>query len=783
MRLLTIIALLAACDPVGGDPDDPTPFAVPDADLFVDLPGEPAPLMPEALRAAYDRGRAVLERRFGTHEGVGPTFNADACVSCHQFPVAGGSAPRYRDFFLIRGRRADGGTYDLGTNGESPVLNLYADDETGRHLPAPHGVAIAGRRNAPPGLGMGILHFVPAEAILRHADPDDADGDGISGRPNYEQGRIGKFGFKLQAHSLESFNRGAAINQMGLTSDPLFHVEPQFPAEDGGEGVLPSQRSTMETVLSWLPAAFGQVAAPDQPTLNRDAVPDPELSDDDQRDLLIYSIYLGQLRPQTPDAAVEAGAKRFTELGCASCHVPRLESTVGMVPLYSDLLLHDMGPELADGITMGLASPSEFRTQPLWGVALHGPFLHDGRADTLAEAIGWHGGEAEASRERWEALDDAGQAEVLAFLEGLGGWRPEGQVLLQPWKDLSLPAVGSPGGPDVALSASEAERWLRGRALFDKTFDERHGLGPFLNADSCRACHQQPVLGGAGGLDTSVVRVGHRDPETGAYSPVSMTVTPRSVLPGEPPVAPDDGINVVELRQPPSVLGDGFIARIADVAILAGEDPDDLDGDGVRGVARRVGGPDGPLGRYGWKAQIPSIGDFVADAMLHELGVTANPALSAFTGTDDDLHADPELSDADFDALTFYLSHLAAPPSRPLPPAEAEAGAALFASTGCAACHTPSLDGVPLYSDLLLHDIAADPEQTVDQDPDVGPTVFRTPPLWGVRDTAPYLHHGLAPTLRDAILGHAAEGAAAREAFEALGEAEQELLLRFVGSL
>lgn len=789
MRAWWVLLFLAGC-PDKSAIYDPTPFAVRDADLFVDVPGEPAPLMPPSLQGSYDRGRAVVEHRFSTEEGLGPFFNADSCLSCHQFPVAGGSAPRYRDFFLIRGQRSDGGLFDLGTNGESPVLNLYATEDEGRHLPAPHGISVAARRNAPPGLGMGILHFIPAASILKHADPDDEDGDGISGRANYEQGRIGKFGYKSQAHDLESFNRGAAFNQMGITTDPLFHTEELFPPESGGTGELPRWWASLDRSFELgpsgldllLPVAFAQVAAPDQPTVDRDGVPDPEMSSDDLRDMLIYSIYLGQVRPPEPTAQVKAGAERFSEIGCDSCHVARLESTVGPVPLYSDLLLHDMGPALADGITMGLATGSEYRTQPLWGVSLHGPFLHDGRADSLTDAIEWHGGEAEASRERWSALPPAGKSEILAFLEGLGGWSPEGQVLLDPQTLGELPEVGSPGGPDRALSPSEAELWLRGRSLFDRTFTEPEGLGPFLNADSCRACHQQPVLGGAAGIDTSVIRVGHRDPSTGLYRPVSMSVSPRVVLPGEPPVEADPDLNVVETRQPQSLLGLGLLDRIPEEDILAGEDPDDVDGDGIRGVARRVTEHD-LLGRFGWKAQIPTLFDFLADGLFNELGITANPELSSFTGTDDDGVPDPELPDDDYFAMAFYMSHLAPPQGRPIDPAAREAGAALFQSVGCDKCHTPSLGGVPAYTDLLLHDIAPDPMQTVDQEPGMPSTSFRTAPLWGVVDTPPYLHHGLAPTLHDAILGHGGEAEHVRAAYEHLSQEDRALLIQFIESL
>lgn len=753
----------------------------PVADIFVTEPGEPVPWLDADRRAAYDRGRAVVERRFRTDEGLGPTFNADSCVSCHQFPVAGGSAPRYRDFWLVRAPRWDGALEDGGSNGEGPVRNLYALGVSGApsHIPEPEGTAVYARRNAPSGLGIGLLAFVPEEEILRREDPDDRDGDGISGRANYEQGRIGRFGYKLQASTMESFNRGAIFNQVGITTDPLFFDFPEDPRVQ--DEIAAAQGPWWQRALpTWLGGpAFAQVSAPDEPTVDDDGVPDPELSNDDQRDMLMYSTFLAPLAfAQVGEH--EAGEARFGELGCAECHVPELKSTIGRIPAYTDLLLHDMGPELADGLGAGLATGSEFRTQPLWGVALHGPFLHDGRADTLDAAIHWHGGEAEASRLAYEALDLAQQAEVLDFLASLGGWDPDGAILAAD--RFPVPAAGEAGGPATGLSAEEQARWLRGRAIFDRSLPVDEGLGTTFNADSCRACHQAPVLGGAAGIDTNVVRYGRREAD-GTYTALGAAVLPRSVIPGALPVRPPDGANVIEWRNPPSALGLGLLDLVADESILANADPDDADGDGVSGRPHLLA--DGRVGRYGWKAQVPTLLDFAADASLNELGHTLDPALSTFAGSghDDDEAPDPELSEADALDLAFYLQKLGPPAGRPRD-AEADAGAPLFAQAGCDACHLPSLGGVPAYTDLLLHEVAPDPLALVDQEPGLQAGEFRTSPLWGVIDTGPYLHDGLAPTLDAAIRrGHFGEASASREAYEALSPEDQGRLLKFVESL
>jgi CxxC motif-containing protein (DUF1111 family) len=159
-----------------------------------------------------------------------------------------------------------------------------------------------------------------------------------------------------------------------------------------------------------------------------DRVPDPEIG---VTPVLDAAMYVRLLKPPPPGprtAQVQAGERLFGTIGCAACHVPVMRSghhriaalSNKEVRLYSDLLLHDMGPELADGYPDGMATGSEWRTTPLWGVALAGPpFLHDGRASTLEEAIRAHGGEARGARDRFTALSPSDMKALLAFLDSL----------------------------------------------------------------------------------------------------------------------------------------------------------------------------------------------------------------------------------------------------------------------------------------------------------------------------------------------------------------------------
>ncbi|MCA8961890.1 MAG: c-type cytochrome [Planctomycetes bacterium] len=225
-----------------------------------------------------------------------------------------------------------------------------------------------------------------------------------------------------------------------------------------------------------------------------------------------------------------------------------------------------------------------------------------------------------------------------------------------------------------------------------------------------------------------------------------------------------------------------------DADILANEDPTDSDGDGITGVARMVtvaGVPE--VGRFGWKAGIPLLQDFIGDAMGNEIGVTSPDTGRGFAFlTDSDGVADPELSSTEFEDLLFFLQMLDAPRRVGSADPLVALGEQVFSEVGCATCHIPSLAGsegpVNLYSDLLLHNVHPSTFRGM-EDPGAGVGLYRTPPLWGIRLTDPYFHDGRAETLVDAVLLHQGEATSSRVAFENLSSTEQDALIRFLEDL
>ncbi|MBI1951489.1 MAG: hypothetical protein HYS34_09020 [Acidobacteria bacterium] len=372
-------------------------------------PGDPLPGLTRAERERFERGREVFEREFTPETGLGPLFNSTSCGECHEEPRSGGPGDEieiHATAFLARS--AGGGP--AGAAAQEPSCDALADqggpvvqqqvtpalkDALGIEAePVPSRATSTGRRTTPHILGFGLLDAVPDEAILAQADPDDRDRDGISGRPNrFFDGRLGRFGRKAFVPALREFNAGAFLFEQGITS-------PAQPAE--------------ETIA-------GQPIPP-----GVDSVPEPELSREDLDRADDFVRFLAP--PPRPPAGREArrGSRVFSEIGCASCHVPRLRTARSevralsrrWVEAYTDLLLHDMGQELGD-VCLGLATPSEFRTELLMGLRLKGRFLHDGRAATVEEAIRLHGGEGAGARDRFGALSEKQRRALLEFLKTL----------------------------------------------------------------------------------------------------------------------------------------------------------------------------------------------------------------------------------------------------------------------------------------------------------------------------------------------------------------------------
>ena len=246
--------------------------------------------------------------------------------------------------------------------------------------------------------------------------------------------------------------------------------------------------------------------------------------------------------------------------------------------------------------------------------------------------------------------------------------------------------------------------------------------------------------------------------------------------------------DIFEQRQTPSVLGLGLIDTISDLEVLSHEDPNDIDGNGCRGVARMIDiAGVMEVGKFGWKSQVPTLSDFLRDASTGEVGLTLVDDGRGFgLLSDSDSVPDPEFPPDDFADMLFYCAHLAYPPRGGNPDPQVAVGEQLFDEIGCSICHIPSMEGtdgpVPLYSDLLLHDIHPDDFRGMGED---GAAVgfYRTPPLWGIRDTAPYLHDGRATTLEDAILAHEDEASIMMRDYFALTAEEKEALILFLSDL
>jgi len=761
--------------------------------------GEPIPTATPEQLASFERGIDMMNHRFDRSSGLGPGFNVTFCASCHEKPAVGGGAPLYRNFTLHGVETADGAVLlDVaGSAGNhSGVVRLYHYDKLPELMPTdPDGMDewcnddvhsptarppideranVFAQRNARPFFGAGLLAELSDDVILANADPDDLDGDGISGRPNYEDGLIGRFGVKAQTTSIEGFVRGPLNNHLGITSDPLTEELRALLPVDSSSGPMARMVDSVRSILG-----FAQAVAPSAPIVDDDCVQDPELAPQELFDIVAATMLMAAPEIEVLTEQGERGRDVFDDIGCASCHTPRLEGPRGPLPVYSDLLLHDMGPELADGLQFGNATGSEFKTQPLWGVYATAPYLHDGRAKTMADAIEMHGGEGEASRDAWLALTIEEQDDLLEFLKSLGGRDQRSHGLIPPQEP--TPAVGELGGPIPGLTPEQLNQFESGRDTFDMDFHEPDGLGlPGFNGDSCRACHFEPVVGGAGPRGVNVTREGTWD-GTDFTAPAAGDMLHRLWM-GENVVPKKASSNYVELRSTPSLLGMGLVEGIAEADILANEDPMDLDSDGISGRAHRL--PNGQLGRFGWKANVPSLIEFTRDAFTNELGMTVPEidGLEFGLTEDSDSVFDPELTVHKQDFLTAYMRFLGAPPASEAP----AGGQDMFEQIGCATCHVPEFQGeagpVRLFSDLLLHEILDAGSPGIPTG-DAGALEFRTAPLWGIRDTAPYMHDGRADTLHDAIEAHAGEAGGSRTAYRALTLAEQELVLEFLQSL
>jgi CxxC motif-containing protein (DUF1111 family) len=377
-------------------------------------------------------------------DGLGPLFNRVACSQCH-LRDGQGRAPHGLDEmmdsmlvrFSVKGQDEHGGPKghsiyggqlsDRAIFGSKPEARVMVSwqEQSGTY---PDGQSYSLRkplykfefnygdpgkfmyspRVAPAVFGLGLLEALTDEAILANEDVEDKDGDGISGKANYgwdaptQKMALGRFGWKATSPTLLHQNSGAALGDMGLTST-------YQPAEN---------HSAKISLLN-----------------GADATEDFDISEQQLAKMTFYIRNLSvPARRDMQNKEALLGEKIFQEISCSSCHTETFTTSDDFeleymrnqqIYPYSDMLLHDMGEDLADKRPDFLADGQEWRTQPLWGLGLHGMvngnafYLHDGRARSIEEAILWHGGEADASRENFKNLSRKERQALLKFLKSL----------------------------------------------------------------------------------------------------------------------------------------------------------------------------------------------------------------------------------------------------------------------------------------------------------------------------------------------------------------------------
>lgn len=385
-------------------------------------------------------------------DGLGPLFNTNGCQNCHikdgrghppapdaissvsmlvrlSIPAGSEHAEIIQRLGVLAEPTYGGQLQDMANPGTAPEGKVRVSYSTQRvsfadglavELRKPnleisqlgygalHPDTLFSARIAPPMIGLGLLEAIPEAALLANADPEDSNGDGISGRANQvwdrEQQRtvLGRFGWKAGQPTLNQQNADAFANDMGLTTSLI--------AQDNCTAVQTDCRH----------APHGG---------------EPEVSDNILASVLFYTRNLGVPARRGADTPqVLAGKNLFHQAGCQGCHTPQFTTAADaaepelanqVIRPYSDLLLHDMGDGLADNRPEFLANGREWRTPPLWGIGLtetvsgHTQFLHDGRARNLLEAILWHGGEAEAAKQHVLTFTAEQRHALLAFLNSL----------------------------------------------------------------------------------------------------------------------------------------------------------------------------------------------------------------------------------------------------------------------------------------------------------------------------------------------------------------------------
>jgi len=362
-------------------------------------------------------------------DGLGPVFNAASCVACHNQGGVGGAGEVKHNVttFTVKlpGQKPREGVIHaqhIDGDGKRETLQhihpelppiprptleqlILTPGKEGVHLNLPAGVTVS-QRNTPAVFGSKLIDDIPERVILAQAKaqrmkwgmaPPDDESVPVGRALRLANGRVGRFGWKAQMSNLSDFVQAACANELGLGNPGQSQPTPLY----------------LQASLSPRPRGYDlTIQQCDQLTAFCASLPKP----------------VKRLPKDVTEEQAEVGSKLFSKVGCAECHTQNLGSVEGV---YSDLLLHPMGRDLVGGGSYGEQpipnpetpdggpSPSEWRTPPLWGVANSAPYMHDGRANTLEEAISMHGGQGARSARSFKALSYSDQVALVAFLKTL----------------------------------------------------------------------------------------------------------------------------------------------------------------------------------------------------------------------------------------------------------------------------------------------------------------------------------------------------------------------------
>ncbi len=861
---------------------------------------------PETTGTGVPRSRRDAPQNFNRISGP----DANACSGCHNLPRSGAGGDNVANVFVL-GQRFGFVNFDPppseGDGGEAHTLQQVANERNTLGMYGSGWVELLAREMTVDLQGLRAAAVASAQSTLadvtRALVTKGVPFGSLTAHPDGTVDTSLVVGVNADLVVRPFHQKGAVVSLREFTNNATNHHHGMQSSERFGAGV----------------------------DADRDGMAD-ELSVGDVTALTVFQATLpvpGRVLPPEPGLrqAVAEGETLFGTLGCAACHVPTLRvsdptfrepnpfnpagnlrpadvpaslafdlTQVGeaphlpkendgtvLVPLYSDLKRHDMGPLLDDERLVQAGIPTKlWLTKKLWGFASEPPYLHNGRATTIAEAVLAHGGEGQASRDAFAALVPSERDKVLGFLRSL-------QVLPANTPTLSIDGpAGEPLGdaPVVRTHVSQAaveagavpvdQLIAAGHALFAASFNTLDGQGRPTStgtgaarlprafpqnfnrisgpdANACSGCHNLPSIGGGGDQVANVFVLGQRFPFVNFEQPA-----------GEGDGFQDHTLaQVANERNTLGMFGSGFVellareitvdlqairaAAIAAAALSGHDETRDLLSKGIafgRITAHanatvdttEVAGIDADLvvRPFHQKGVVVSLREFSNNAMNHHHGMQSTERFGLGLDPDGDGIAD-ELTVGDMTAVTIFQATLPAPiPVEPesLPHRlAASSGRSIFGLLGCATCHVPSLrltspmftepnpfnpvgnlrpsdvsqvlsvdlttagpgphlgkaaDGhvdVPVFTDFRRHDLgpALDTEALVQAG--VPTKLWLTKKLWGFASEPPFMHHGRATTITEAIRMHGGEAQASRDAFVALSAADQAYVIEFLKTL